>query len=75
MERLTMMAVNLHRAAMQGERAKKEPAARTLNFSDLKCPEGNCTLTAMRGMHHSGKRRAQCGERQDRRRKKTRRSG
>ncbi|SOZ77723.1 hypothetical protein CBM2618_A160181 [Cupriavidus taiwanensis] len=41
-----------------GERAKKESAARTLNFSDLKCPEGRCTVTAMRVTRHSGKRRA-----------------
>ncbi|SOY44925.1 hypothetical protein CBM2585_A130402 [Cupriavidus taiwanensis] len=43
-----------------GEHAKKESAARTLKFSDLKCPEGRCTVTAMRGTHHSGKRRARC---------------
>ncbi|WP_444632903.1 hypothetical protein [Cupriavidus oxalaticus] len=38
--------------------AKKESAARTLNFSDLKCPEGRCNVTVIRELHHSGKRKA-----------------
>jgi hypothetical protein len=44
-------------AQVKRARKKKEPAARTLNFCDLKCPEGRCNVTAIPGMHHSGKRR------------------
>lgn len=43
--------------------AKKESAARTLNFSDLKCPEGSCNVPVICKLHHSGKRRARSARR------------
>ncbi len=40
-------------------RSKKSPPVRTLNFCDLKCPEGRCTVPGNQDLRHSGKPKPQ----------------